>query len=1054
MARLQSGTRIYGNAVIDTNLSINGNSGIVDATSNITGALKVAGGIGVTGNVFSTGIITGINANLGNLVIANYFTGTLTTNAQPNITSVGTLTGLSVSGNTTITGNLVVTGSTTTINSTNTSYTDSIIDLHTDKNLDPLLVDDGLDIGIKVHYFKSSDKHAFFGFSNDTQAFEYYVDGTETSGVFSGTYGNIKGLTFISTATTGTSPFTVNSTTEVANLKSQYANTADTANTANTVTVASQPNITSVGTLSQLTVNGITTLGNIGNVKIYGGSNGYVLKTDGTGNLNWVVSTSGTGNANVSGSNTQIQYNDGNNLAGSANLTFDVTTKTLTVDKIVANGSGLTSIAGANVTGFVPNANIANTAYSVGGGNVSGQVGNALVAGTVYTNAQPNITSVGNLSSLTVDNGSYGNVVITQFASVFATGSGPNPRAIYQATAADGVAGIGMQAVSSGPGQIYANTSIIFTTGATIRDKDYPTGGTTRATLDSNGLSVTGNITSTNANLGNLATANYFSGGGGSLSNITGANVTGQVGNALVAGTVYTNAQPNITSVGTLTGLSVSGDIIPTANIVYDLGNSTNSFRDLYLSGNTIKLGGATISANNGVVTITNKNGGNLTVSGSTGVSSNNSAILNGNSNVIVTANSNVNFSINGTSNVLVVSNTGANIKGTVTANYLSGDGSQISNISTSSINSTSLLTSTATFVTSNISNIVAGSTVSVIADYSNTSYPGGVFTIAQLGPVSLTMTDVWKESGSATKNAYANYLANSVNVNNVNVTFTLANATFSVQSSDYINIGSANITGANILALSITGNSGTYTIPSSYIGNTVETTTTSSVSAHLTTSRGVYTATGTTLTATQAVAFTVNSVSGSFPNSTVPYFSLNQSFNWSVSVTGTASSGNLTYNSGVSLTSSGATSGTSGSIDSTTSQTLTTSDYYGAGLYGYGSRTIPNTVTGTVSAATKYYPIFYKITSSASIPTFTTSDTYLTHNYVIGDGATTSASTSDYLWLVIPGTSSHTFAYTFLGSPVGQDPAVTGSQTISGYSYNIYGFTNFSAATFLYTVT
>ena len=899
MARLQSGTRIYGNAVIDTNLSINGNSGIIDATSNITGALKVAGGIGVTGNVFSTGIITGINANLGNLVIANYFTGTLTTNAQPNITSVGTLTGLSVNGNTTITGNLVVTGNTTYVNSNITQIEDRIIELGGGANGATLSTDDNLDRGVSVHYFKSTAKTAFFGLANDTLDFEYYVDGSETGGVFSGTYGNIKGLTFISTATTGTSPFTVNSTTEVANLKSQYANTADTANTANTVTVASQPNITSVGTLSQLTVNGITTLGNIGNVKIYGGSNGYVLKTDGTGNLNWVVSTSGTGNANVSGSNTQIQYNDGNNLAGSANLTFDVTTKTLTVDKIVANGSGLTSIAGANVTGFVPNANIANTAYSVGGGNVSGQVGNALVAGTVYTNAQPNITSV-----------------------------------------------------------------------------------------------------------------------------------------------------------GTLTGLSVSGDIIPTANIVYDLGNSTNSFRDLYLSGNTIKLGGATISANNGVVTITNKNGGNLTVSGSTGVSSNNSAILNGNSNVIVTANSNVNFSINGTSNVLVVSDTGANIKGTVTANYLSGDGSQISNISTSSINSTSLLTSTATFVTSNISNIVAGSTVSVIADYSNTSYPGGVFTIAQLGPVSLTMTDVWKESGSATKNAYANYLANSVNVNNVNVTFTLANATFSVQSSDYINIGSANITGANILALSITGNSGTYTIPSSYIGNTVETTTTSSVSAYLTTSRGVYTATGTTLTATQAVAFTVNSVSGSFPNSTVPYFSLNQSFNWSVSVTGTASSGNLTYNNGVSLTSSGATSGTSGSIDSTTSQTLTTSDYYGAGLYGYGSRTIPNTVTGTVSAATKYYPIFYKITSSASIPTFTTSDTYLTHNYVIGDGATTSASTSDYLWLVIPGASSHTFAYTFLGSPVGQDPAVTGSQTISGYSYNIYGFTNFSAATFLYTVT
>jgi hypothetical protein len=37
------------------------------------------------------------------------------------------------------------------------------------------------------------------------------------------------------------------------------------------------------------------------------------------------------------------------------------------------------------------------------------------------------------------------------------------------------------------------------------------------------------------------------------------ATITGQIANALVAGTVYTNAQPNITSVGTLTGLTVSG---------------------------------------------------------------------------------------------------------------------------------------------------------------------------------------------------------------------------------------------------------------------------------------------------------------------------------------------------------------------------------------------------------------------------------------------------------------------------------------------------------------
>ena len=54
------------------------------------------------------------------------------------------------------------------------------------------------------------------------------------------------------------------------------------------------------------------------------------------------------------------------------------------------------------MSGAVALANVANTALAVAGANVSGQVGNALVAGTVYTNSQPNITTVGTLSSLSV----------------------------------------------------------------------------------------------------------------------------------------------------------------------------------------------------------------------------------------------------------------------------------------------------------------------------------------------------------------------------------------------------------------------------------------------------------------------------------------------------------------------------------------------------------------------------------------------------------------------------------------------------------------------------
>ena len=58
---------------------------------------------------------------------------------------------------------------------------------------------------------------------------------------------------------------------------------------------------------------------------------------------------------------------------------------------------------------------------------------------------------------------------------------------------------------------------------------------------------------------------------------VAGASVTGQVGNSALAGTVYTNAQPNITSVGTLTSVSVSGNVNTSANVnaAYFIGNGS-----------------------------------------------------------------------------------------------------------------------------------------------------------------------------------------------------------------------------------------------------------------------------------------------------------------------------------------------------------------------------------------------------------------------------------------------------------------------------------------------
>jgi hypothetical protein len=63
------------------------------STSTTTGALVVSGGAGVAGNAYVGG-----NVSVTNNVSATYLSGTITTAAQTNITSLGTLTGLTLSG--------------------------------------------------------------------------------------------------------------------------------------------------------------------------------------------------------------------------------------------------------------------------------------------------------------------------------------------------------------------------------------------------------------------------------------------------------------------------------------------------------------------------------------------------------------------------------------------------------------------------------------------------------------------------------------------------------------------------------------------------------------------------------------------------------------------------------------------------------------------------------------------------------------------------------------------------------------------------------------------
>jgi hypothetical protein len=93
------------------------------------------------------------------------------------------------------------------------------------------------------------------------------------------------------------------------------------------------------------------------NIDIGGGTNGYVLGTDGAGTLTWVAQ-GGAGTGNPGGSNTNIQFNDAGLFGGDTSFTFNKTTDTVTVDNITAtglitgDGGGISNIQPANIVGL------------------------------------------------------------------------------------------------------------------------------------------------------------------------------------------------------------------------------------------------------------------------------------------------------------------------------------------------------------------------------------------------------------------------------------------------------------------------------------------------------------------------------------------------------------------------------------------------------------------------------------------------------------------------------------------------------------------------------
>jgi len=450
------------------------------------------------------------------------------------------------------------------------------------------------------------------------------------------------------------------------------------------------------------TVGGLITLGNVSNVKIDGGSIGYVLETDGTGNLSWTPKSTISANiSNITKANPAVVTTAADNFFTEGALV----TITGVVGMTQVNGNSYyANVITANTFSLYSDPSLTTpvnssgySTYTSGGRAISAVGGSGSVAaGGSNTTIQFNnnnlldgdadftwnyttnlLTVNGNANVANLN--ATGIVTATRLFSNVATGTTP-----IVVTSTTRVANLNVN---------YANVSDFEVVTTQTTGTFYPVfvNGNTTANyaLGSNANisfnAATGNLSATLLNSNSNITA---------TGNITGGNIIGII--AAGANTITTTGNANvgnlgfgtgvITGTGNITGGNIIGIIAAGANTISTTGNA-NVGNLGFGSGVIVGTGNITggniigiIAAGANTITTTgNANVGNLgfgtgVIVGTGNITGGNfiGTLANGNSNVnIPAANGNITLSVAGNANIIVATGTGVNVAGylTVTGN-------------------------------------------------------------------------------------------------------------------------------------------------------------------------------------------------------------------------------------------------------------------------------------------------------------------------------------------------------------------------------------------------